>query len=157
MKFLVHTIFLLGLVLLSGCNPNVVFEKNQEIEKYVWNKNKPVVLSTTIEDTTLRYNISVNIRHANFYEYSNLWMMVYTTFPDGKKLHQRIEFQLAETSGKWQGDCTGDICDINLPIQQNARFEQPGKYTFEFEQIMRQDLLPGIMAVGLKIEKLPKK
>jgi len=46
----------------------------------------------------------------------------------------------------------GDIWDYSTRIQENAFFTQPGLYTFSLEQNMRQDPLPGIMAIGLKVE-----
>jgi gliding motility-associated lipoprotein GldH len=150
---------LLGLVsflLLMACNPGRVYEKNVEINKYIWNKEVKTWYEVDIDDTTQHYNIFVNVRHTNFYPFSNLWIMVYTTFPDGNRLHQRVELQLAEKDGKWDGECLGDICDISLEMQKNAIFNQKGKYIFEFEQIMRSDQLPAIMAMGLKLEKAKK-
>lgn len=144
---------LMPLLLLLSCNPNRVFEKNLDISGNVWDKDVKTSYTVDIQDTTQHYDVSVNIRHTTFYPYSNLWIMIYTTFPDGKRLSQRIEFELAEKDGKWDGDCMGDICDINLPIQKNAIFNQKGKYTFEFEQIMRADKLPGVMAMGLRLDK----
>jgi gliding motility-associated lipoprotein GldH len=140
-------------MLLVACHPDRVYEQNVEINKYIWNKDVKTKYEVTIEDTTQHYDIYVNVRHTNFYYYSNLWIMVYTTFPDGHRLNQRVELQLAEKDGKWDGECLGDICDISLELQKNAIFDQKGKYIFEFEQIMRHDQLPAIMAMGLKIEK----
>jgi gliding motility-associated lipoprotein GldH len=147
---------LLPVLFLLSCNPNRVFEKNEDIKGNIWDKDFKTSYTVDIQDTAQHYDVYVNIRHAKFYQYSNLWIMIYTTFPDGKRLSQRVEFELAEKDGKWEGDCMGDICDISLPIQKNAIFNEKGKYTFEFEQIMRADKLPAIMAMGLKIEKTQK-
>jgi gliding motility-associated lipoprotein GldH len=78
--------------------------------------------------------------------------MISTQFPDGKKSSRRIEVMLANDEGKWFGEGLGDIWDYRTLIQENAYFTEPGSYTFSLEQSMRQDPLPGIMAVGLRVE-----
>lgn len=146
-------IALVGMVfLVSSCDKSRVFEKNREIKNYIWDSRNKAAFTFDIVDTTSLYNIYVNIRHADFYQYSNVWLMVRTTFPDGKQISKRVEMPLANEEGKWLGDGIGDIWDAQYLIQQGAYFQQAGKYTFELEHNMRKDPLPGVMAVGLRVE-----
>ena len=144
--------FLLALSL-SGCDTKSVFEKNIDIPKYIWNLEFKPVFNVPITDTSFLYDIYVNVRHTQFYPNSNLWILITTQFPDGKQLEKRVELTLADKEGKWHGDCLGDICDIQIPIQENAFFNQPGNYAFTYEQIMRTNDLPFVMSMGLRIEK----
>ncbi|HXH17770.1 MAG TPA: gliding motility lipoprotein GldH, partial [Chitinophagales bacterium] len=137
----------------SGCDTKRVYDKNTDIPKYIWNLHFKPEFNVTITDTSLLYNICVNVRHTKFYPNSNLWILITTQFPDGKKLEKRVELTLADKNGRWYGDCLGDICDIRIPIQRNAFFDQPGNYTFQYEQIMRTDNLPFVMSMGLRVEK----
>lgn len=150
-----------ALLVIASCNPNRIFEKNTDISNNVWDKKFKPEFEFEIKDTSLLYSLSVNVRHTNFYQFSNLWVMAYTTFPDGKTISSRVELPLADKDGKWHGDCLGDICDVNVSIQEKAIFNQAGKHKIILEQIMRNkslniDELPGIMAIGLKVEKLQK-
>jgi len=145
--------FTFCLLFLSSCDTNRVYEENTDIPKYIWNLDFKPAFNVSIADTSLLYNIYVNVRHTKFYPNSNLWMLITTQFPDGKKSEKRVELTLAGKEGKWLGDCLGDICDIKLPIQQNAFFDQPGNYSFQYAQIMRTDNLPFVMSLGLRIEK----
>lgn len=154
--------FLSGILLFSSCNPNRIYEENIEIPKNVWDKNFKTTYQVNITDTTQLYRLSVNVRHTNFFQFSNLWITIYTIFPDGKTLSKRVELPLSDKEGKWHGECLGDICDVNISIQEKTLFNQIGKHTFVFEQIMRNkslnlDELPGIMAMGLLVEKIVKK
>jgi gliding motility-associated lipoprotein GldH len=79
-------------------------------------------------------------------------LVVGTIYPDGKKASSRVEIMLANNEGKWYGEGLGDIWDYRVQIQENAFFNQPGNYVFTIQQNMRQDPLPGIMAIGLRIE-----
>lgn len=142
---------------LSGCDSRRVYEKNIDIPQYIWNLDYKPVFDVTIEDTTQRYNIYVNVRHTTYYSNSNIWILITTQFPDGSKLEKRVNLELADKEGKWHGDCLGDICDAQVPIQQNAFFNQPGNYSFQFAQIMRTDNLPLVMSVGLRVEKVAEK
>ncbi len=149
------------LAVLAGCDSSRVYEQNETIPGNMWQKENRIAFQFEITDTTLRYNVLVNLRHTNFYPFSNLWVMAYTTYPDGENLEpERLQLQLADTDGKWYGECIGDICDLQQYIQTNVRFSQTGTYKIAFEQIMRSkdvpviENLPAIMAVGLRVEKV---
>ncbi len=150
-----YGIILLACTLLwAGCKEdNHVFEEHQDIPGQVWNKDHQVGFSFDITDTTQYYNFIVNLRHTTFYPNSNLWVMVYTTYPDGTQQEQRLQLILADEAGKWEGSCTGDICMVSHFIQQKAYFNQAGTYKLAFEQIMRTDDLKDILAFGLRVEK----
>lgn len=146
-------LILLLMAVLTACDTKRLYEENTDIPKYIWNMDFKPLFKVNITDTALLYNLYVNVRHTKFYPNSNLWIFITTQFPDGKKLEKRVELILADKDGRWHGDCLGDICDIRLPLQKNAFFEQPGIYTFQFAQIMRTDNLPFVMSMGLRVEK----
>jgi gliding motility-associated lipoprotein GldH len=79
--------------------------------------------------------------------------MIHTVFPAGDTLQSRVELPLASNKQGWYGNCMGDICDAQVPIQNKAMFKHAGDYTFILEQIMRQDTLKGIREIGLRLEK----
>ena len=135
-----------------GCDKNRIYEKNISIDKYVWDSRVVAEYEVEIKDTSALYNIYVNIRHADAYPFQNIWLLVGTRFPDSTSASKRIEITLANEEGKWYGEGLGDIWDYRSMIQENAFFNAPGTYTFSIEQDMRQNPLPGIMAIGLRIE-----
>ena len=139
-------------MLFSSCEKNRIYEKNVAIEKYIWDSKFTPSFTVEIKDTSVMYNLYVNVRHAEIYPFQNIWLMISTQFPDGTKSSRRIEVMLANDEGKWFGEGLGDIWDYRTLIQENAFFTEPGTYTFSLEQSMRQDPLPGIMAVGIRVE-----
>lgn len=145
--------FVFILLLLTGCDPNRVYEEYEDIPEFVWEYQYKPVFEVNITDTMIPYNAYINVRHADFYAYSNLYIMLHATYPSGKKNEGRVELTLAEPDGKWKGDCAGDICDEQILIEENVYLTEIGKYTYEFEQNMRQNPLPGIMEIGFRIEK----
>lgn len=148
-----------GLLLLAAaCKPPKIdtYEKNLEVPGHEWAYDYKPSFDIKIqpEDTAYLYNICVNIRHTDAYPYSNIWVLVGTQYPgDSIAKEQRVELPLADVTGKWAGSGLDDIYEHRIFIQQNAIFNKPGTYKFTFEQNMRQNPLPHVMNVGLRIEK----
>jgi gliding motility-associated lipoprotein GldH len=140
------------ILILSSCDKNRIYEKNISVEKYSWDSKFVPSFTVEIKDTSVLYNLYINVRHAEFYPYQNIWLLVSTGFPDSTVSSKRIEIMLANKEGKWFGEGLGDIWDYRTLIQENAFFTTPGNYTFTLTQNMRQDPLPGIMSIGVRIE-----
>ncbi|UYZ63078.1 gliding motility lipoprotein GldH [Hymenobacter weizhouensis] len=146
--------------LLTACDANQVFEKNINLESpagdpYVWAvQNKPT-FTFEIQDTTQTYNVYFNIRNAAHYEYYNLYVKHTLTGPDGKPISRLLHQMLLmdPQTGEPRGKGTGDIYDHQILALPRQRFRQPGPYTIVLEQYMRQDQLPGIMAVGIRVAR----
>ena len=138
---------------LSSCDSARVYEKNQEISDGVWNKDEKISFEVEIADTITPHNFYVNVRNADGYPYSNIYIFITTIFPDHKFSRDTLECILSDETGKWLGNGLGDIFDNQIFFKKGVRFPGRGKYTFVMEQAMRADELPLIMDVGLRIEK----
>lgn len=142
--------------LLTSCNKNIIYSKYHEFKENEWYLKDKAIFDVEILDTLTLNNISLMVRHADAYPYSNLFLFVSTKYPDGKILIDTMEVILADEKGKWQGSGAGDIFDFKIPIKKNVRFPLKGKYQFTFEQGMRVNPLPLIMDFGFEIEKSVK-
>lgn len=138
---------------LSSCDRSVLFEENVRIPDNRWDAANVIKLEADIPDTAQLYNLYVNVRNAGGYPYSNIFLFLNTTLPDGKRSRDTLEVTLADDNGQWLGDGMGDIWDNRALFRERMRFPQSGRYTFEIEQAMRQNPLPQIMDVGLRIER----
>jgi gliding motility-associated lipoprotein GldH len=139
--------------LLTSCNKNVVFTEYRKFDNDEWFAKNKAEFDVDIKDNTSLNNISLMIRHADSYPYSNIFLFVETTYPDGKKLTDTMEVIMANGKGEWLGSGAGDIFDLKVPIKRNVKFPLIGKYKFSFQQAMRTDPLPLIMDFGFEIEK----
>lgn len=152
-----------GLLLLAAaCKPMKMdaYEKNLEIPGHDWAYGYKPTFDVNIlpEDTATLFDIYVNVRHSDAYPYSNLWLLIGTQYPgDSIPKEQRVELPLADINGKWHGNGIDDIFEHRVLIQQKALFNKPGTYHFTFEQNMRQNPLPHVMNIGLRIEKAGKR
>ena len=147
----------LSLVLLSSafvsCNSNVLTSQITKLPEEGWDEKNKLNFTVDVTDNKVYYNVFLNVRHADSYPFSNLFVFLTTTNPSGKVTIDTLECILANKKGEWQGDGTGDIWDNKILLKQNLIFPQTGKYNFSFQQGMRLNPLPLIMDFGLTIEK----
>jgi len=156
MKNLLFCICIISFI--TSCDKNRVYEKNIEVNDYVkgWNSQDKKSFEVELNDSTRLYNFYINVRHAEVYPFSNLWVMLSTKLPDGKIDSQRLEIPLADEAGNWYGDGMGDIWDYRFALTP-FYIKQTGTYTISLAHDMRMDPLPGIMDIGVRIEDGGKK
>lgn len=141
-------------IILSSCNGNVVYSEYQKLPEEGWKISNKLSYDVAIEDNSKYYNVYLMVRHADAYPYSNLYLFLKTTYPDGKVSSDTLECILANKKGEWQGDGAGDLWDNKILLKKNVHFPKNGKYSFSFEQGMRSDPLPMILDFGMAVEKV---
>jgi len=146
------------LLTLAACDPGQVYEKNTDLNDYVWAVQVKPTFEFAIPDTTQRYDVYFNIRNASAYGYYNLYVKHTLTGPDGKPVSKLLHQMLLmdPQTGEPSGSGTGDIYDHQFLALPRQHFRQAGTYKIVLEQYMRQDQLPGIMAVGVRVAKATK-
>lgn len=139
-------------IVLTTCS-NDSFDKRVVIPEAEWHQENRVIFDVNIMDTTSIYIFGIGLRHLENYRYSNLFVFLHTSLPNGNITHDTIECRLATPEGRWIGKSSGSMRDLLIPLNDNLRFPLSGTYHFEIEQAMRTPLLKGISDIGLFIEK----
>ncbi|KAA6437555.1 gliding motility lipoprotein GldH [Rufibacter glacialis] len=144
----------LGLFLIS-CDANRVFEEVQDIPDNQWPVKLTPSFTFEVTDTTQQYNVFFTVRNALHYPFYNLYLRHYLIGPDGQQVNSMLHemFLMDPKTGEPQGKGAGDIFDHRFRALKNIRFNQLGNYQMRVQQYMRQDPLPGIMAIGVRVEK----
>ena len=151
--FLTAAFLSISILGISCQDTKTITDTNQEISSRNWDYIKKVSIPVTIQDENIPYNIYINLRHTADYKYANIFLLVHTTEPDGKKTTERKEFKLAYPDGQWLGKGSGNLYSYQLPYKMNYRFAKKGKYTFQLEQNMRDNPLREVTDAGIRIEK----
>ncbi|MDR0970054.1 MAG: gliding motility lipoprotein GldH [Lentimicrobiaceae bacterium] len=136
----------------GSCGNKSFYNTHVPIEKNSWDKNQSAFFELTTDDTVSVYACSIHIRHLETYRYSNLYLFLNTTFPNGLQTHDTIECILALPDGKWLSKSSGSLREIALLLNPALRFPMTGTYVFEIEQAMRDEVLEGVSDIGLKID-----
>lgn len=148
----------LSIVFISCDNSNRVYDQYISIGKS-WQKDTPLIFQFQQPDTINRYNLFVNVRNTDAYEFSNLFLIIDMNFPNGNVITDTLEYDMAAPDGKWLG--TGMSTKASkLWYKEDKRFPYKGMYEFHIKQAMRRinepqgiQNLQGISEVGLRIEK----
>jgi gliding motility-associated lipoprotein GldH len=149
---------LLPLIFLSSCDKKRVFDEYKTVGS-AWHKDSIITFDLPILDSTKRYNLFINLRDNNNYQYSNLFLIVSIEKPNGYTKVDTLEYQMASPDGTLLGNGFTDIKESKLFYKEKVRFR--GKYKVSIKQAVREtgkvpgvELLEGITDVGLRIEKI---
>ncbi len=141
-------------IFFSSCDTNNIYNQYVNIPDDIWNMQNIVEFNPDIRDTSSIFNIYVHIRNTGEYPMSNLFLFVKTTSPQGFFVKDTFECVLTDYKGKWLGKGFGSVWNNKILYKENVIFPSTGNYLFQFEQAMRINELPGIIDVGLSIEKV---
>ena len=139
-------------VLLSSCGGRG-FDQRTVIPEASWDVANRIPFDVTVDDTLGIYSFGMGLRHMENYRYSNLYVFLHTTMPNGNKTLDTIQCLLATPEGRWVGKGSGSMRDVKMVLNPRLRFPLEGTYHFEIEQAMREPVLKGISDIGLFIEK----
>lgn len=136
-----------------SCDSNRVYEKNVDFKDRSWKITEPASFEFQITDTTKKYNLLMDVRNSIEYPYARLFVN-FDLKKDKEILSKElISFYLFDQkTGKPFGTSgIGDIYDHQFSILKDKALKK-GTYQVTFQQFMRQDTIPGILAVGLRVE-----
>lgn len=139
--------------LFSACTSDAYFEENRVITNRSWEYSEIPSFEVQIDDNTVKYDVYINLRHTNKYDFSNIFLLLHEKGKGLKDTAYRKEIKLAELDGRWIGKSSGSLYHIQHLAKENFTFPDTGKYIFRIEQNMRVNPLLDISDVGIKVIK----
>lgn len=140
-----------------SCTTVDLYEKSVTIPGHSWKTSYRPSFTFTIKDTGSAYQLFLIFRHTDKYNFNNVYINLYTKQPGQDSTQSaRFDLQLATNEKGWLANGMDDIYEHRIaltPAGQNFYFKKAGDYTFNIEQIMREDPLNNVLNVGLRIEK----
>lgn len=149
---------LLAAFLLVGCSDQVVFQASTSMPSWGWDRSDTLVYELDITDTVNTHDLFIDIRHTGDYPFSDMYLFVDLKGPGDRHLRDTVECLLADPTGRWYGKGTGFIfaqrtIDAKVLYKLGNRFPASGRYTIRLEQAMRTEVLPGVLDVGVSVER----
>jgi gliding motility-associated lipoprotein GldH len=155
-RFLIKILTILFLFGAAGCigNGNKVYDQFQGVKNTGWHWKEPKRFDFEIQDESMLYNVTAQLRISGNYFYSNIWMKYELS---GPAMEKKNEFQivLADNTGKWLGKGRNNLINYNADILKNVKLKK-GKYSILIYQNMRDEELSGVNDIGLRVEKSQK-
>lgn len=148
-------IFLGLLFLLMSCDNNSVYSKlNKDFENNRWQSDDVKTFDFAIEDTSKTYNLELQFSHIYDYQYESVPLDIQLTHPDGKVETLPFALKIKDATGKQLADCTGDMCDLFVPLKENISLNK-GTYKLSVAQSFQKPYLPNVLALGVTVKAVP--
>ncbi|MGC4023386.1 MAG: gliding motility lipoprotein GldH [Cyclobacteriaceae bacterium] len=155
-----RVLFFAGMILLMfSCDSNRVYETNVDFKDRAWKINEPATFEFQIADTTKKYNLLMDVRNSIDYPYARLFVNYQLKAQDSTTISKELiaVYLFDQKTGKPFGSSSiGDIYDHQFSLIKNHTFKKVGTYKMNIQQFMRMDTIPGILAVGLRVETVRK-
>lgn len=146
----------------SSCESDMVFSDSKSMDGH-WGSSEVVEFKLPEMDSLKKYNLFLNIRNTNEYNFNNIFLIVSINFPHGKTVTDTLEYRMANPDGTWLGQGVGNVKENKLWYKQQVQFFEDGNYTVDITQAMRNNgalegvtKLEGITDMGFSIEEATK-
>ena len=140
------------LIVLSSCGEQAYYDDVYSFEDDQWDKTYTAVFKVPVEDTTYRFKFSISLRTTTEYAYSNLWVYILSTAPDGSTSKVAQKLPLARPDGSWIGNESGTVVQTEVSFAAK-HFPLKGDYKFELLNATQQESLDHVLDIGLRIKK----
>ena len=144
--------------LLFSCDDKRFFDQYKSVGT-TWHKDSIVTFNVSAFDKLKKYNLFINLRDNNDYQYNNIFLIVSLQQPNNQVKVDTLEYEMTNPDGSLLGNGFSDIKENKLVYKLNESFLLAGNYKVKIQQAMREtgkiegDLnLKGISEVGLRIE-----
>ncbi|MBK9109298.1 MAG: gliding motility lipoprotein GldH [Saprospiraceae bacterium] len=143
----------LCVLLLQACTSETIFQQKYKLDHHSWKTEQVLVFNWDIKDTTLLFDIELEIDHDADFRFQNQYIKAKTKFPDSTTKEQILSLELFDDTGRPYGNCVSSTCKTPILLQSRIKFQKSGTYQLQLSQNGREPESPGIHAVQLKILK----
>ena len=84
-----------------SCDDTIEFIQFEPIENAAWETSKKVRFDFNIQDTISPKNLFIHLRNTSDYSFSNIYVITSLTFPDETKVVDTLQYEMADTTGKF--------------------------------------------------------
>lgn len=154
-----YLVLLIALITLVACDSKHVLDEYKTISN-TWKRDTVINFNFKAPDTVATYDLFINVRNNNTYEFSNLFLIVDITSPNNNKVIDTLEYEMTTPRGEWLGTGFSEIKENKLWYKEDFHFDEEGEYKVHIEHAIRKNgdangvaELKGITDVGFRIEK----
>lgn len=140
---------LLGI--LTSCGEGAYYDDVHDFEDETWDKRDTASFKVKVDDTTNLYKFNLSVRTTTEYEYSNIWVYILSTAPDGSTSKVAQKLPLARPDGSWIGNVSGTVVQTEVRFAAK-HFPLKGEYQFDLVNATQQQSIDHVLDVGLRIK-----
>ena len=139
-----------ALLIIPACQRKPVMTHSSFVHLPVggWQRTLPVTFSPQYDDSATNYDITLAIRHANSYAFSNLSLVVDVIAQDSTVNRNSVNLLLADDYGNWTGGGFGALYQHTVPIVAGVSPSQ-ARSVVVWQVMQGCDTLNGIVNMGI--------
>jgi len=136
-----------------SCVNRTEFEQYQKFEKQSWNRFNIIKFEVPVNDIKTAFDITLVIRHLPEFKIKELPVNVTMYMPSGEIRSAEHIIKFTDNAGESLSECLGDLCDLSFVLRDGFIFPEIGTVRIEIENKWPRLELPGILEVGLILQK----
>ncbi len=139
-------------MLIFSCNHVYKEYDKQSFPTYSWQHGQSIIFTPTIEDIHKSYSLTLGIRHLYNFQLPSILVSVKMISPSGKESTKDYELKIKDANDKNIGSCGGDLCDLEVAVDDTVQFDEAGQYKYLITHNVPVNRIPGVMEFGLIID-----
>lgn len=144
----IYTIFLLS-ILFASCSDT--YNNFQSVKDLKWEKSDTKTFEVNITEDG-NYDLFFAMRHSTGYPFTSIKVLITQKTPQGKESTKKAEFPVVNEKGKYLGEVTGQLWDIEEVFSENTPLKK-GKYIFKISHAMNSNPVILVIDIGLIVRK----
>lgn len=136
---------------LQSCGDKAYFDQAHSFDNKSWDKKDTAVFKIDVQDSVINHDFILSLRTSTEYMYSNLWIYIIVTAPDGSTSKVAQKIPMARPDGSWIGKVSGTLVESRLRFDSKP-FPIKGEYIFKVANATQEESIPHVMDIGLRIE-----
>ena len=149
----INNILIVGLItLLTSCGEAPFYEKSVSFDNREWKDNVKPSFKIKVDDIKTPYDFKLSLRTSTDYKYSNLWIFLKTTTPDGTTAREPYQITITNDDGSWIGEKSGSVVTSNLTFS-SRKLPKKGNYTFTVELGITESTIDEVHDLTFTVDK----
>ena len=144
--------FLFFILLFSCQDENLIYCRSKVIKNNIWAHNDTLNFDVDIKDSTLIFDVNINVRNDNSYPYNNLGLLFLINKSDSLIYNDTLNLTVSCEEEGWIGNGWGSLFEFKTNVITDFNLQDTGVYNFMILQYMKDNELKGINSVGLELE-----
>ena len=149
-------ITIIGVLVLSACDPSNIYEKHLQTNNLQWHTDDIKSFTVNIDDTALYYDLHTAVRYIDNCPYPEITVKMTVNYNNNSVIEKEGVVNIKDKDGEYIGDVSGNMWDCDNIIIDNYKFNHTGEYIVTIQAVNPEKVYSLIQDVGLIVKKVEK-
>lgn len=153
MRLFAFLIFLILLLANSGCMPDERNEVYHQFQDQSWQRFNILSFELPVKASGSPQKVVVFIRHNEKFPYRRLDFHMIMRTPEGEERSREYSVPVRNDAEKPLGTCEDGNCEVSQVLKKDLHISSSGLLVIELENIIPRIETPGLLGIGIRLEK----